>query len=385
MKVLKPYYYDQFKCVADKCEDTCCVGWTVHIDRKTYKSYEKIKGCFGNKLNNSILRNRTGEKTIAYGKMKMNDGRCAMLNDENLCEVVIKLNEDSLCNTCKTYPRSVIKYGEVYEKDLSLSCPETAKFLVDNQCDFSFILDDEKIRDEENKYDHRLYKLLWESRNLCMEIAQFKEIELWKRLIFIKIASEKIQSIIEKGNYNTMLYTLNNIRTEVTDIHTIESLDRIPSQKDLKNDFVKECLQTAVDGGVSNETFLQLIHDFNSYNFGYNDNQLEEEFDKYIHKKSYILENFLMYLIYKHFMETLNRKEISMQILNILISYTMVKNLLLVRWMKKGKKLERKDWIEVLYSFSRVVEHNPKYLNLLYEKIHKKGYEKIAYLAILVR
>ena len=42
MKVLKPFYYDDFNCIANKCIDSCCVGWNVYIDKNTYKKYKKV-------------------------------------------------------------------------------------------------------------------------------------------------------------------------------------------------------------------------------------------------------------------------------------------------------------------------------------------------------
>ena len=50
MKVLKPFYYDDFKCIANKCIDSCCIGWQINIDEKTYKKYKKVKGVFGKNL-----------------------------------------------------------------------------------------------------------------------------------------------------------------------------------------------------------------------------------------------------------------------------------------------------------------------------------------------
>ena len=43
MKVLKPFYYDDFKCTANECIDNCCSNWRINIDEKTYKKYKKLK------------------------------------------------------------------------------------------------------------------------------------------------------------------------------------------------------------------------------------------------------------------------------------------------------------------------------------------------------
>ena len=85
MRVLKPFYYDDFKCIADKCIDNCChVDWTITIDEKTYKKYRKLKGPWGNKINNNITRIRKNSSYLSYGKIKLKDSGCSLLDEEGL-------------------------------------------------------------------------------------------------------------------------------------------------------------------------------------------------------------------------------------------------------------------------------------------------------------
>ena len=39
MKLYAPAYYKNFKCIADKCEHSCCVGWEIDIDKETLDKY----------------------------------------------------------------------------------------------------------------------------------------------------------------------------------------------------------------------------------------------------------------------------------------------------------------------------------------------------------
>lgn len=130
MRVLKPDYYNKFQCIANKCNDSCCIGWNVIIDKKSYNKYKKINGDFGKFLSKNISRNRINNSDLNYGKMKLISLKCPFLNNESLCNIYINLGEDSLCNTCKTYPRLVKKYREICEKNLTLSCPVVAKLIV---------------------------------------------------------------------------------------------------------------------------------------------------------------------------------------------------------------------------------------------------------------
>ena len=34
-----PRYYSDFKCIADKCRHSCCVGWEIDVDERTLVRY----------------------------------------------------------------------------------------------------------------------------------------------------------------------------------------------------------------------------------------------------------------------------------------------------------------------------------------------------------
>lgn len=399
MKILKPFYYDDFKCVADKCIDSCCIGWTVAIDKTTFNKYRKIKGEFGKSLNNSISRVRKNSNNLMYGKMKLNNYKCYMLDEENLCKVHINLGEDFLCNTCKIYPRMIQKYGNIYERMLTMSCPEVARYLVVTKKKFDFVMEDENLSDLDKEYindikhNDKLYELIWSGRSLCMEVAQFNEIEIWKRIIFIKMICDKIQNRINEENYEEVDNLLNILRDEITNINLINSLDNIPSVPDLKANLVHTIIQSTINNGVSNEKFINMINDYNEIIKEDSDSESifraiiesEEEFNIFLKEYDNILENLLIYLLYKHFMNTINSKDLNKEINNVIISYVVIKVLLLSRWYKNDKKLKEEDWVEVFYLFSRVVEHNENYLGELYKSMKNIGYDKLSYLTIMVR
>lgn len=46
MQYTIPDYYKEFTCIADKCEDTCCAGWKIVIDKKSLNKYKHVKGKF---------------------------------------------------------------------------------------------------------------------------------------------------------------------------------------------------------------------------------------------------------------------------------------------------------------------------------------------------
>ncbi|MGN1130959.1 MAG: flagellin lysine-N-methylase [Ruminococcus sp.] len=127
MIVKYPVYYKDFKCIADKCPDTCCSGWQIVVDEKTAEYYNNLNTDFGLKIQSLMYKDNEGD--IAFKNI---NNRCPFLDDSNLCDIYINIGEDSLCNTCKKFPRFTTFFGGVEERGLSLSCPVAAEMIVNN-------------------------------------------------------------------------------------------------------------------------------------------------------------------------------------------------------------------------------------------------------------
>lgn len=400
MKVLKPFYYDDFKCIGGQCIDNCCGNnWRIDIDEKTYKKYKKLKGEWGKKINNNISRNRNNANYLQYGKINLKNNKCSLLSEDGLCTIHGYLGEDYLCNTCRVYPRSINKYGDIYERNLSISCPEVARYIIRSKDNFSFYMEDEKLSDLDkdyivvSKYNEKLYNLLWDARSLAMEIIQFKEIEVWKRISFFKMLTDKVQNLINEKQYDNYKEVLNNFGEQITSINVINSLDKISLIPEVKVKFIQSALQVRANLNSNNEKFYNLLREYNELfdkNSDFKSNvkniiKKEEEFNIYLKEQENILENLLIYLTYKYFMNALYSKDLNAEVNNIILSYAMIKMLLLARYNKNNKELNEEDFVEVFYLFSRVVEHNTVFLPNIYKDIKEAGYDTLAYMTILVR
>ena len=118
-----PDYYDEFTCIADACEDTCCAGWQIVIDKESLQKYKRIRSNFRKRMLRSV--NWFGS-TFRQDK----DKRCAFLNENNLCDLYLAQGEDGFCKTCREYPRHTEEFEGVREITLSLSCPEVARIVM---------------------------------------------------------------------------------------------------------------------------------------------------------------------------------------------------------------------------------------------------------------
>ena len=161
-----PHYYKKFQCIASECEDTCCAGWAITIDPKSLEKYRHAKGEMKARLKESV-----DWKQKCF---KQREHRCAFLNDENLCDLYTGMGPDSLCWTCKTYPRHIEVFDGVREVSLCLSCIEAARIILGTKEPVRFLSseNDKEESCEDEEFDFFLYTKLGEARDVIFEILE---------------------------------------------------------------------------------------------------------------------------------------------------------------------------------------------------------------------
>lgn len=148
MKIYTPNYYKNFKCIAGKCNHNCCFGWEIDVDEDTYEYYQSIHGRFGNRLKKDIILNDDCACFRLDGK-----GRCVFLNKNNLCDIILKLGEDALCQICSDHPRFRNFYVDATEIGLGLCCEEAGRLILGQKEKFEIVNLDENSDDEcEDKF-----------------------------------------------------------------------------------------------------------------------------------------------------------------------------------------------------------------------------------------
>ncbi|MBO5339091.1 MAG: flagellin lysine-N-methylase [Clostridia bacterium] len=123
MKLYAPRYYKNFKCIADKCEHSCCIGWEIDIDKKALLKYKKLKDGYGNIIADTISMDDT-----PHFKLVENE-RCPHLDEHGLCKIITNVGEEYLCDICREHPR-FYNYTSIAEVGLGMSCEEAARIIL---------------------------------------------------------------------------------------------------------------------------------------------------------------------------------------------------------------------------------------------------------------
>ncbi len=124
MTIITPNYYNNFKCIANKCQHSCCIGWEIDIDDITLNKYNNLKSDFANTLKSNISFDET-----PHFKLDINE-RCPFLNQNGLCDIITNLGEDMLCQICSDHPRFRNFYDNFTEVGLGLCCEAAAEIIL---------------------------------------------------------------------------------------------------------------------------------------------------------------------------------------------------------------------------------------------------------------
>ncbi len=125
-----PAYYNEFRCLADRCRHNCCIGWEIDIDPDTYALYRAVNGDFGKRLHDGIVHGE--QPCFRLGK----DERCAFLNERGLCDIICTLGEDALCDICTDHPRFRTYVGDDLRLGLGLCCEAACRLILDGPVRF---------------------------------------------------------------------------------------------------------------------------------------------------------------------------------------------------------------------------------------------------------
>lgn len=120
MKTVRPDFYDDFKCIADKCRHSCCIGWEIDVDDDTLQDYRRFP---------EILRHIDTSAELAHFCLT-EDERCPFLNECGLCEIILHHGEDALCQICADHPRFRNFFDSRTETGLGLCCEAAAQLIL---------------------------------------------------------------------------------------------------------------------------------------------------------------------------------------------------------------------------------------------------------------
>lgn len=397
---LAPQYVFRFSCIGTECEDTCCQGWRVFVEEETYKKFRRLRHPeLKPLLDRAVKRNRSNPSPRHYAKIVMDhEGKCPLLSAEGLCRVHQNLGETYLPSICSTYPRVVNEVDGVAERSLTVSCPEAARLALLNPepMEFDQVLEPAHDRDNVSRRVGSRNGApgaaddFWRLRVFTIGLLQNRDYALWERVFILGLFMQRLES----SSNGTVDGLITGFRRLLDDGSIKGLVADIPSQTTIQLKMARELLNQRFRLTVVSKSYVECVIEFLQGIECTEESTDEEVGERYwraysehyapfMSQHEYILENYLVNYVFKNLFPLGPRGYFGEYIM-LVLHYALLK-MHLIGMAGYHKGLTKELVIRLIYSFSRVVEHSPPYLQGIYELLQESNLATMPYMAILIK
>lgn len=204
-EALMPRYATRFQCTGSRCDDSCCSGWRVTVDRKTYGAYrESAHPALSERFATGVHRQRSGGTAAQYAVLELRpSSRDCIFLEEQLCAIQRELGADKLSNTCAEFPRVSRRTALGIEQSLTLSCPEAARLALLAEDALDFV--SHRIEYRKDAMPQWALRPGWtdtqaqQVRVFCLQLMQTRELQVWERLAVLGMLCERLEGLERHG------------------------------------------------------------------------------------------------------------------------------------------------------------------------------------------
>lgn len=382
MRYIRPDYYDDFKCIADKCPDTCCAGWQIMIDEDTLERYEAV----ATDKADEFCKRMEASVDWQEGAFKQCHGRCAMLNEQNLCDLVIQKGEAWLCETCDRYPRHIEEFDGVREMSLSLSCPVAAQMMLEREEPMHFLIEEDEepdpLEEEFEDFDFLLFTQLEDARNVLFAIAQNREMPMQERLELLMQMAKDMQACVDEER----LYDMESVIERYGKWEEESKCSNVRADKDAltpgildaekRYGYLKENFAVFHEMERLREEWTEVLTQAENvlYVNGYERycricGEFQQDFIATFGEQKWeiFLEQILMFFLYTYFCGAVYDDWIYSKVAMAVFSVCYIQEFIMSAWHQANRQMDMQECIRMAYRYAREVEHSDENLNLLEE------------------
>ena len=378
-----PEYYEKFSCIAGGCEDTCCAGWEIDIDDTSYEYYMQVPGKFGERLRNNIKEYQSDDdgRYELHGFILKEGKRCPFLNSDNLCDMILELGEDAICDVCTNAPRNFLEYGNAREISISPSCAEAGRLILSDRKKTIFVEKEieETLDFEENVEELETANAVRSARDTAIAILQDREKNIYQRIIDFLIYSEEVQECLNRGAYRDIpVYKEGKYSG-------IRKGEPGMQQEGDYYYFFRERMKSFRELECMNEEWEQYLERIEALFFEEEKGKRRYEntfrdFREYLGKqdKEYQIEHLMVYYAFLFLARCVDDFNFWGKAQYCVSSFLMIRDMALERFYQNGGRFSTGDSVDIARIFAKEVEHSEENLEFLgdeflFEDIYKCG------------
>jgi lysine-N-methylase len=402
--LLQPHYADSFHCVGPECEDSCCQGWGVCVDKGTYKKY-RANPALWRLASEYIELNAQSRDNFKYARIKFNpDNTCPFLDSDKLCSIQKRHGAEVLPKTCSRYPRALARFNGTMQKALYVSCPEAARLVLLSPRLLASS-DAEGYRNltvEDSQTLANPQLLSSQLRSFAVQLLQDRTYPLWQRLFVLGIVCRRIQEFTALQQMSQIPQLIGKYAEMMARGLLRPHLDGIAPRPDLQLELVLHLIRRRFQIEQPQDGFAASVADFLAGIQHSPDAPLQGPVIHYhqAYARCYqpfsqahpaFLENYLINYIFRTrfpFADVADRVQRSIDplcsYLVMAFHYRLLHSLLIGAAARYGDDFSCARAIRLVHHFARAVEHNLPFLEELKTLAGSPDFQNTDGLAVLL-
>ncbi|AQM61331.1 flagellin lysine-N-methylase [Clostridium baratii] len=350
INIFKVSNYDKFKCIADKCKFTCCVGWDINIDTNTYNKWTKVNNDSEYLLSNVKLK--TCENKDMYFINKENHEACPFIDKQGLCYVVKRHGEEYLSSTCHMFPRIENVFDNRKELSLSCSCPEVVEIISNMDGKINIYSEDS------TNFKNDLLEL--KIREVLIDIIQQENLGLQYKLI---IGFEMLLSILENESFSRediLLEELEKYKDRNYIQNLVSTYKEIGLNIDDSIEEINNLFLDIIENYKEVSMFDNLLSNISSFAEDVEIESLSSKWSSYkesFNKYNDVIENCIVSKVLSNCVSNdIEDMIISFQM--VILDYLLVRYALFLKYCMNEEKLNIEEIKDYIVAFSRIIGNN---------------------------
>ncbi len=406
---LAPRYMQDFRCVGSACEDSCCVGWRVDIDRKTFKFYQKTPDAALNRLLEKRLgRNRSSTSDARFGFIRLNaDGSCPFLDEQRLCRIQGTLGEQALSETCATFPRVNNAVDHLLEQSATLACPEAARLALLSREPMAFdtkqlgaghavavasAVDTQSANAAEDLRAH-----FWRVRLVALELLQNRTYRLWERLVLLGLFVKRVDALLKNREGGAIDAFADGLLAQVADRSVEPMMRDLGASLELRMALVAKLIEAADSAAIRKTPRFQTCLEWFKQGIGWREGQTIEAlaagyqsaqdlgYEPFEREHGYVLENYLVNHVFKTQFPLGATGGAFGAYFTLVIHYVILKTHLVGMCGFHREAMTTEHAVMLIQSFAKTIEHTQVYIDAVRAHFERLGLNNLAAMSILLK
>lgn len=408
-----PTYAAAFECLGPACEDHCCRGWGIPVDRGTYAQYVRFPAeGLGEVVARSVVVSPAGAPEEMFAEIKpLGTGLCPFFGADRLCGIQKEYGGSLLSATCSIFPRALNRVEGRLEGSLMMSCPEAARkvllqpgfleiegdlnagaFRTDN----SFCLGTNGPGLPYKPYEH--YGLI---RRWMVATVKDRSRPLWQRVLLIGYLCLQLQAAEAAEGVPAMLAEYGRVLASDWGMREFAAMEGQPeTQLNAILWLTNQRIALKGCGTRFQETYWAFIEGIGSPLGAAppGDDLLRyQEATRQIYKpffarQPHVLENYLLNAMFQNLFPFGNEgslrsapRSIVAEYLLMATKFAWVKGLMIGVAGRYGEDFGEEQVVRTIQSFSREVEHDGSFLETMMGYMREQGMDNLKGVAVMLK